>query len=121
MLIVLDGMRLISTANTREHWATKHRRESGQIFELNAEHGGALRAVRLPATVTFTRVAPKQLDGDNLRYAFKHLRDYIATQILPEPTQGNQHGRRGDDSDERITWQYGQRRGPYAVEVFIEC
>lgn len=120
MLIRLENMKLLSVANKSEHWATKKRRNKSQTYELHCLYGQEIGKLELPATVTMTRVGRQILDGDNLRMAFKHIRDYLATQMLPEATQANQHGRRGDDSDPRITWQYGQRMGPYAVEIFIE-
>ena len=119
MNVVLEKMRLVSVVNAREHWRTKRARESHQVAELHYGHGRDLRNVELPCTIELVRSGPMLLDDDNLRPAFKHIRDYLATKLLPEATQGNQHGRRGDDSDERLTWKYRQQKGPYAVEIRI--
>lgn len=65
----------------------------------------------LPATVTLTRIAPGELDDDNLRPALKTIRDSIAQAIGI------------DDRDPRVTWAYGQQRGKrgvYRVRVSIE-
>ncbi len=121
MRIGLD-VRLVSTANRREHWAEKHRREGLQVALLDLRAKQDLARCELPCTVTLTRIAPRPLDDDNLAAAFKHIRDYVASQLVPA-TQANQHGRRGDDSDERITWRYAQERGmpkEYGVRVEVD-
>jgi hypothetical protein len=76
---------------------------------------GASRAVltgRDRVTVTMARVAPRELDDDNLRGALKAVRDGIADAFGV------------NDRDPRVTWVYGQRRGStprtYAVQVDIE-
>ena len=122
MEIKLNGMRLLSVANRREHWAKTRRRNVDQWAEINLIYGRMLREYRhqLPATVTMIRQAPQLLDeGDNLPMAFKAMRDGIATALLP-PTQGPKHARRGDDSDPRITWVYSQEQGPACVTIKIE-
>ena len=59
-------------------------------------------------TVTLTRRAPSNgLDDDNLRPALKAARDAVADALGV------------DDRDPRITWNYAQMRGPYAVEIAI--
>lgn len=61
----------------------------------------------LPCTITLTRQAPSNgLDDDGLRPALKAVRDATADYLgLPS------------DRDPRVTWEYAQRRGPYAVEI----
>lgn len=104
-------IRLVSVANTREHWAKKARRA--------AAHRGAVRMVlatqgkwcgELPVSVTLTRIAPRPLDGDNNQAAIKSCRDGVADWL-------GLH-----DNDPRITWQYAQERGAvkqYAVRIDI--
>lgn len=104
-------LRTVSEANRRDHWATKARR-------VNEHRGTALlmlraraRKVGLPCTVILIRVAPRELDDDNLRSALKAVRDGAADALGV------------DDRDPRVTWAYGQRRGKtreYAVEVRVE-
>lgn len=63
-------------------------------------------------TVTLTRIAPRELDDDNLRGATKSCRDGIADALHI------------DDRDKRVTWCYAQRRGrvkEYGVEITIEA
>ena len=117
--IRVQGMRLASAANAREHWRVKHSREKAQVREIDLLHGASIRKCTVPCVVTLTRHGIKYLDDDNLSAAFKRIRDYIATQLL-ESTQANQHGRRGDDSDCRIAWEYEQETGPYAVRITIQ-
>ena len=57
-----------------------------------------------------TRIAPRQLDGDNLQSAFKATRDGVADWLGI------------DDGDKRLDWQYRQRSGGakvYAVELEV--
>ena len=103
---------LKSISNRREHWGTAARRA--------ANHRGVAKAnvlvrpkVALPVTVTMTMIAPRPLDSDdNLRDAFKALKDGIADAYgLP-------------DNDWRFTWIYAQRRGKareYAVEIRVDA
>lgn len=70
-----------------------------------------LRCVELPATVRFVRVAPAFLDDDNLRGAFKAIRDGLADAF----------GLASDRVPE-VRWRYGQAkagRGIYRAEVQI--
>jgi len=53
----------------------------------------------LPCTVLMTRIAPRKLDDDNLRGAFKAVRDQVAAWLGV------------DDADPRVTWAYAQERG----------
>ena len=102
-------LRLRSSANLREHWARRAERVAGERavvrFMLSAQRdwkpdGG-------PCVVTLTRVAPRELDDDNLAHAFKAIRDGVADALGV------------DDRDPRVTWGYAQRRGPYAIVVEV--
>jgi hypothetical protein len=106
-------IRLLSEANLRQHWAEKARRARAQRL---ATWGGVRAAgpgrLRWPLDVTITRVAPRQLDDDNLRGACKAVRDGIADALgLPS------------DRDPRVVWLYAQekstRPGEYAVRISI--
>lgn len=115
-MTTLVPIRTRSEANLREHWATKARRVKAQrtstrlcLVADSVEHGGVPPRGRL--VVTLTRVAPRELDDDNLRPALKAVRDETAAWLgLP------------DDRDPRVAWEYAQRRGKpgqYAVEITI--
>jgi len=105
-------LRIVSTLNTREHWAkrakrTKHQREWACF---------ALRACRPcvspgPVVVTLTRIAPRQLDDDNNAGGLKAVRDGVADWLGV------------DDRHPSITWRYAQERGApktYAVRIEVE-
>lgn len=98
-------VRIESVANKREHWARK--------AERTRQHRFAAIAVPphpVPCVVTLIRVAPRALDDDNLRSAFKALRDGIADRLGV------------NDRDPRVRWEYDQVRGKakeYAARVVI--
>ena len=67
---------------------------------------------KLPCRVTLKRLAPRELDDDNLRIALKAVRDELARIIGV------------DDKDPVVVWCYATGKGPkprfYAVHVEIE-
>lgn len=104
-------VRLVSEANMREHWATKHRRkkqQQGVVKLMFLTH----KVPQPPVVVAMTRVGARKLDPDNLAGSFKHVQDAMAD-ILGV-----------DDGDEsKVTWHYAQRigrRGEYAVEIEVK-
>lgn len=110
MTTVTIPIRIESEPNVRCHWAERARR--------TREHRGsafyALKAAKAPFTmpvvITLTRIAPRELDDDNLRAGFKGLRDGIADWFQV------------NDRTPLIRWEYAQRRGEpkqYAAEVKI--
>ncbi len=66
-----------------------------------------------PVVVTLTRIAPHELDDDNLAFAFKAMRDGVADAL----------GVR--DRDPRVSWRYAQRKPKtprtYGVEITVEA
>jgi len=68
---------------------------------------------RHPGTfeVTLTRIAPQELDDDNLARSFKAIRDGIADAVGV------------DDRSKRFRWKYDQEKGgpkKYSVRIHIE-
>lgn len=106
-------LRVVSIANLREHWRVKAKRAAAHKLEAWAipRLVDGQPTFALPAIVTLVRIAPKPLDDDNLRTAFKSVRDGIADRFgVP-------------DNDKRLTWCYGQARGlprQYACTITIE-
>lgn len=111
-------MKLPSASNLREHWAAKAKRVKAQrkatalMLSANrvAEHvmmlemaGGLASPKRI--AVRLTRVSPRPLDDDNLRGAFKAVRDQVAAYFEV------------DDRDPRIRWGYAQAKGPATVRI----
>ena len=107
------ALRLVSEANSREHWGKKAKRAKTQRQAIWAEW---LRlgkpTVPPPCVVTITRIAPRVMDCDNLQRAAKAVRDAVAEHVIG-----------ADDGDARIQWRYEQRAQKpktYAVDVVIE-
>ena len=110
---------LPSGANLREHWAVKAKRAKAHRAFAKAAlatqgrqwlaHWRTMAGnERLGVAVRFTRVAMRALDDDNLAYAFKAWRDGIAETVGI------------DDGSPRWAWEYHQRKGLAAVEVWLE-
>jgi hypothetical protein len=118
-------IRILSEANTREHWAPRAKRASGQRSLACLSLRRYARALRgrprgrdgfgplepnERIAVTFTRIAPMRLDDDNLARGFKSVRDGVADALEI------------DDGDRRATWSYAQERGgvrEYAIRIEV--
>ena len=110
--VVLD---LALTSKTNDH-ANWHVRAS----KAKAQRAAAVDALaptpvpEFPLVVLLTRVAPRALDDDNLRGAFKSVRDGCADWLgVP-------------DNDPRVRWEYNQAKGApkqtaAVVDVVAEC
>jgi hypothetical protein len=100
-------IRTVSEANcaSHEHWRKRQRRAKmqkeqafltfrGLVHGVADEHGKLHR----PLIVSLIRIAPRDLDSDNLPVSMKAVRDGIAAAIGV------------DDGTPSIEWRYGQRR-----------
>lgn len=101
-------MKAPSVANQRLHWAararqTKPQRTAAALLVKSKLH--ELGGTRL--VVLLTRIAPRELDDDNLRGALKGYRDGVASAL------------RVDDASPLVRWDYAQRKGEPSVEVQI--
>lgn len=70
--------------------------------------------VTLPCEITFTRIAPRKLDSDNLAYAFKKIRDFCSDHLRP----GLAHGRA--DCEKYFKFNYAQEsagKGIYGIKI----
>ena len=118
-------LKTVSEINTRCHWATRAKRsclarDLARVSVISHFCGSAIPVP--PLTVILVRVAPRKLDGDNLRSALKAVRDGVADAILA-PNRGNQSRKWADDSSGEIAWRYGQANGKakqYQVIILIE-
>ncbi len=94
-----------SVANLREHHMARARRVATQrrAAQLKCPKwtGGPL------LVVTLTRVAPRELDSDNLASALKGIRDGVAARLGV------------DDGSALVRWEYAQERGEPAVRVEV--
>jgi hypothetical protein len=125
-LIIRHPAKLPSAANLREHWRVRAKRIKSQRetaaalvrqhvnHDIWGEPGGIV--------VTMVRVAPRELDMDNLAHAFKGWVDGVADGLGLK-----------SDRDPRVTWRWEQRKGKprhrvgavtvaaeHAVEIRIE-
>ena len=117
LYLTLLPMRLRSENNLHEHWRIRHKRRKVQrdATYLWLSRWFVVRPV-LPLTITLTRVAPLQLDSDNLPGSFKAVQDGVADWLDNAPGKGQ-------DRKPGLTWRYAQRKGKvieYAVEIAIE-
>jgi hypothetical protein len=110
------SLKLLSEANLREHWTAKHKRHQlykKKLLPIKRD----LQNVKLPCTITLVRIAARQLDDDNLRMAFKKIRDILADYMITELAPGRA------DGDPRLDWHYSQEKGEvkeFAIRIDIE-
>ena len=118
LMMVSVPIKTVSELNVVEHWAKRAKRAKEQraltamVLANAAASGDITGAITLPALVTITRIAPRELDSDNLAASQKHIRDGVADWLNVD-----------DRHHERVAYQYKQRKGKpkeYAVEVLIE-
>ena len=114
------GIKLVSVANLREHWATRAARNKRQRAAAYRSMSLELMLLRSwttapdigkPMTITITRIAPRKLDSDNLANSAKAVRDGIADALGI------------DDGSDLVTWLYAQSKGfphEYGCQVRIE-
>ncbi len=108
-------LRIDSVANLREHWRKRAARTTEQRSFTRATLIPALNYSQLnaaePMTVTMTRIAPRELDDDNLAAALKAVRDGVADALGL-----------ASDRDPLVKWEYKQERGApktYGVRVEV--
>ena len=106
-------IRVVNTANRREHWAVKAKRNAAHRRAVGLVLGtGVYPAPPLPVVVTLTRIAPKAFDFDGTVVSMKAVRDQVAAH----------YGVDDGPKEKRIQWEYAERRGAvreYAVEIEI--
>ena len=101
MIVVDIPVRIISEANSRQHWRKAavrkkvHRQTARLVLQQYARPMGESEQF----TITLTRVAPRKLDDDNLASGFKAVRDGVADWLGI------------DDGSPRIKWEYAQHKG----------
>lgn len=103
-------MRTVPGMNTREHPMGRHRRVKREkrdtLLCLTQANGGNPRPPP-PYSVRLTRIAPRgTMDDDNLQSALKAVRDAVAQWLKVD-----------DGDQDRVRFEYDQRRGAWAVEV----
>lgn len=107
-------IKTVSESNDHSHWTVKHKRHKNQQILLKLALNKPKEDIKLPCEIKLTRISSRLLDDDNLRGAFKHIRDYIADILIP----GQKIGRA--DGDDRIAWLYDQEKGsPQSIRIEI--
>jgi hypothetical protein len=96
-----------SMSNARLHWAVKAKKVKAQRTATAYRTPPALKAFGPLVVVTLTRVAPRELDDDNLRGALKGVRDQVACALGV------------DDRSRLVRWEYAQAKGEAAVLVEV--
>ena len=109
----MNGLRLQSEMNKREHWAALYKRKKVQhhIAALGMHGLDPVGHLGSDLRITLTRIGPRKMDDDANVSAFKFIRDAVAQCIW-----GGRMGQR----DGLAEWRYEQRRGAvgeYAVEM----
>lgn len=110
--IVIPGLKIISEANNRDHFAVANKRHAAHKFEAETVCYQFFPRTKFefPVVVRLTRVGPKALDDDNLANGFKAVRDGIAAALGVDD---------GDVAKIRFEYdQYAVRK--HAYEVWIE-
>lgn len=110
-------IKLVSEANlaSSRHWRYRSNRTKAQrqVTAMIMRKEFFHRAKpSVPCTVTIVRIAPRELDDDNLAGSGKHVRDEIAAFLGVDDKPGS-----------GVTWRYEQRRGKpreYACEIRFE-
>lgn len=98
-------IRTVSQANIHEHWTKTYKRNNSQKKIIQLIWQSKNPQILLPCIVTFTRLSMKTLDeDDNLRIAFKCIKDKIAELLIPGLASGRA------DGDKRIKWNYSQEK-----------
>ena len=113
-MIFFLPIRAQSENNAREHWRVRAKRRAAQrrsVAAICASLEGRYDATS-ELEVTFTRIAPRKLDDDNLAGSMKAMRDAIAKLLGRDDAPGS-----------GIEWRYDQVKGEpreYAVRVEVE-
>lgn len=97
-----------TTLNSRSHWAVKAKAVAAERRAVAYRVPPALKALGPFLVVKLTRIAPRELDSDNLQGALKATRDSVASAL------------KVDDRTSLVRWEYGQLRGPASVHVSVE-
>ncbi len=111
-------LKTVSEANISEHWTKSSKRHRQQQFFIRQLYMRETSEIPLPCVISMFRLSPYRLDEeDNLRMAFKWIKDEISECIFPEKV-GTYIGKSGKlrlvkgraDDSPLIKWQYGQEK-----------
>lgn len=115
--INIPGLRTVTQPNIIQHWrvAQNRKKKEQEIVEISMNVMSSLHPTMFGfisrPTVRFVRLGPNRrpVDGDNLKWSFKYIRDAVAKWF------------ERDDNDKNWDWQYDQERTEeYGVRIEIE-
>lgn len=116
--------------NAYENPHMKTRRHKQQQFFIRQQFDREVRELPTPCSITFVRLGPKEMDEeDNLRMAFKWIKDQVAACLFPEKVltytrlDGTTYQNIGRcDGDPRVKWNYRQEKSPkLSIRIEIEA
>ena len=111
---VMCGIRTVSAANAREHWAIKAKRNKSERTAIRAYFSTcppSLRNTDAPLVVSLARFGKRLLDDDNLAGSFKAIRDEVAACL-----------NRDDGPKAGIRWVYQQTTAKdYWIEIEVRA
>jgi hypothetical protein len=111
---VMCGIRTVSAANAREHWADKAKRNKSERTAIRAYFSTcppSLRSTDAPLVVSLCRFGKRLLDDDNLAGSFKAIRDEVAACL-----------NRDDGPKAGIRWVYQQTTAKdYWIEIEVKA
>jgi hypothetical protein len=125
MVNIKIPIKLKSEANASEHWIKGHKRHKTHKALVRYFLTGCHKPDTFPINVTLIRHSPRPFDrDDNLRTAFKWIKDEIADFLLGNvyASTGTLKGKRlhgRNDDDERIIWNYRQEKS--GVREYFIC
>ena len=74
--------KIVSEANNRDHWTKKNKRKIALSWAIKAALSKHDTDFPLPCIVTLERIGKRLCDADNLAFAFKGVRDFLAKLII---------------------------------------
>jgi len=104
-------IKTISECNVKQHWAKASKRHKLQQRYIRFAFLEYRPKITLPCIITLVRVGKRRLDDDNLRVAFKWIKDQIAQCLIPNTKLGQA------DDDPRLIWHYDQSIGEAGVRI----
>ena len=111
---VMCGIRTVSAANAREHWAVKAKRNKTERTAIRAYFATcppSLRSTDAQLVVSLCRFGKRLLDDDNLAGSFKAIRDEVAASLG-----------RDDGPKAGIRWVYSQQTAKdYWIEIEVKA
>lgn len=103
--LTFPRMRLESEANRRDHWTVKHARAKEQRYTVYYNLRCTFWSLpTLPCTITLTRIAPRLLDGQELKETCEAVCFGVADWLAGAEGEGQ-------PEQDGLFWKYEQQQG----------